>query len=328
MKFLVTGATGFIGSHIVDLLLADGYEVKCIARKTSNLRWLKDKPVELIEASINDSKSLIPAVEGVDVVIHSAGLTAAKNYNEYLAGNRDGVKNLLNSITKVNPDLKRFVFLSSLTAAGPSKSLENPVTEDDECRPITSYGKSKREAELVLLAHHANLPYTIIRPPAVYGPRDTATFDIFKTIQKGFGPLIGFNPKFASIIHSSDLAKWTINAALNPIAENKTYFISSEKFYSWDLINSAVQNGLRKEKVLKIKIPHSLVMGLGWISEQFGRFSSKPPVFNYEKGIDFIQNYWTCSVEKAKNELGFKQEVSLEDGMRETAEWYIQNKWL
>jgi dihydroflavonol-4-reductase len=328
MKFLVTGATGFIGSHIVDLLLADGYDVKCIVRKTSNLRWLKDKPAELIEASLNDIGSLKRAVEGVDVVIHSAGLTAAKNYNEYLEGNRDGVKNLINAINKVNPELKRFVFMSSQTAAGPSKSYEKPVTEEDECHPITSYGKSKREAELVVLSHHANIPFTIIRPPAVYGPRDTATFDIFKTINKGFGPLIGFNPKFASIIHSGDLAKWTINAALNPVAKDKIYFISSETFYSWTQINRAVQNGLGKEKVLKIKIPHAVVMGLGWISEQFGRFSSKPPVFNYEKGIDFIQNYWTCSVEKAQKELGFKQEISLEDGMRQTAEWYLQNKWL
>lgn len=328
MKFLVTGATGFIGSHVADELSRRGFEVRCIIRKTSNLRWLEGKNFELTEASLDNPESLKKAMIGIDAVIHSAGLTAAKNYEEFLHGNRDGTGNLLHAAAEAAPGLRRFLYVSSQTAVGPSKSLDEPVTEESPCRPITSYGRSKLEAEREVLKMKDIFPVTVVRPPAVYGPRDTASFDIFKTIYKRFAPLIGLQPKYVSIIHSDDLARGIVDAATSDKSIGETYFISSEKFYNWNEINNYIIKAFNGRKALKIKIPHALVLSIAGISGFFGRFSNKPPVFNYEKGIDFIQEYWTCSVEKAKNDLGFNQKVSLEDGMAETAKWYLENGWL
>lgn len=328
VKALVTGATGFIGSHVADKLLAKGIEVRCIARKTSNLRWLKDKPIEIIEASLTDPQSLLKAVEDVDYIYHIGGLTAAKDYDEFLKGNRDATKYLIEAASIHAPNLKRFLFVSSQTAVGPSPSFDKPIDENTVRNPITSYGKSKKEAEDEVMKFKGKIPFTIVRAPAVYGPRDTAIYDIFKAAKSGVGVLIGFKPKYVSLIHSDDLSRGIIQAAESENSIDQTYFISSEEFYTWNRVMPVIQKALGKSFMLKLKLPHFLILSLAGLSEFFGKFSSKPPVFNYEKGIDFIQNYWTCSTEKAKKDFGYKQEMTLEEGMQDTVNWYKQNGWL
>ncbi len=327
-KALVTGATGFIGSHIADLLFERGYEVRCIIRKSSNLRWLAGKPYELIEASLNEPASLEKAAEGVDFIFHSAGLTAAKNYDEFLRGNRDGTRNLLEAASKASPDLQRFLFVSSQTAAGPSESLEHPIDEEAPCRPITSYGKSKKAAEDEVEKFSDSFPVTIVRPSAVYGPRDTAIFDVFKAVNAGLGTLIGFKPKYVNLVHSEDLARGIVDAAESGNTIGKTYFVSSNEFYNWHQLMDVMKDAFGKKKLLKIKLPHSLVLGLAALSGLLGKLSSKPPVFNYEKGIDFIQEYWTCSTGRAKADFGYQQKMSIESGMKNTVGWYRDNNWL
>lgn len=328
MKVLVTGATGFIGSHVADKLLEKGYEVRCIARKSSNLRWLENKNIEIVSASLDDKATLEKAVEGVDYIYHIAGLTFARDYDEFLKGNRDATKNLLEVAHKVVPYLKRFLFVSSQTVAGPSKSLQVPKDETMECTPITSYGKSKKAAEDEVLKYKDKLPFTVVRAPAVYGPRDTAIFDIFKTVKAGIGTMVGFNDKYISLIHSDDLSRGIIQAAESENAIDQIYFISSEEFYNWKQLIDTIAQTMNKKFVLKIRLPHFVVLTVAAISEFFGKFSAKPPVFNYEKGIDFIQDYWICSTSKAVLEIGYKQMMSLEDGMKNTIDWYKNNKWL
>ncbi len=328
MKFLVTGATGFIGSHVVDKLIERGYDARATIRKTSNLRWLQDKPVELVEASLSDSESLKKAVEGIDYIIHIAGLTAAKNLEGYMRGNRDGTRNLVEAAVNYAPNLKKFVFVSSQTAVGPSKSLNEPIDENTPCSPITSYGKSKRAAEEEVLKVKDKMPVTVLRPPAVFGPRDTATFDVFKMVNMGLAVLIGFKSKYLSLIHSEDLSRGIVEATESDKTNGDIYFISSEEFYSWDQFHHSIKEGLERERVFTMKIPNTVVLSVAGLSGFFGKFSSKPPVFNYEKGLDFIQDYWICSVEKAKRDFGYEQKISLEDGLRQTAQWYKDNGWL
>lgn len=328
MRILVTGATGFIGSHLVDQLLEEENEVIASIRKSSNLRWLKDKPVKLIEANFNNPSDLEKLVEGVDYIYHIAGLVAAKNYSEFLKGNKSATENLIKACIKVNPNIDRFILLSSQTVSGPSNSLENPQTEDDTPKPLTSYGKSKLEGEKVAISYMDKLPITIVRPPAVFGPRDTAIKDIFAIVKKGIAPLIGWQDKYVSLIYIKDLVRGIILAGESKIAESQIYFITSSRFYTWNEIMSAMKIAFDKKYLLKIKIPHSVVLTLAALSEFFGRFSSKPPVFNYEKGIDFIQKYWICSPQKAEKDLGFTSEIPLEDSIAETAEWYLKNKWI
>ncbi len=328
MKVLVTGATGFIGSHVADKLLAKGYDVRCIARKTSNLRWLDGKNFEIVEASLDNPESLIKAVEGVDYVYHVAGLTFARNYEEFLKGNRDATANLISVVEKHAPNIKRFLFVSSQTVVGPAKSLYEPVDETTPRNPITSYGRSKKEAEDVVLSYKDKIPFTIVRAPAVYGPRDTAIYDIFRTVKMGLGTMVGFRDKYISLIHSEDLSRGIIEAAESEKTKDEIYFVSSEEFYTWKQLINIIAEKMNKKFVLKIRLPHFIVLTVAAISEFLGKFSDKPPVFNYEKGIDFIQDYWICSTEKAKRDFGYRQMMSIEDGMQNTIEWYKQNKWL
>lgn len=310
------------------MLLERGFAVRCIARKTSNLRWLEGKNIEIVNAELSDEDSLSKAVKNVDYVFHSAGLVAAKNYDEFLKANRDGTIKLIEAALKHAPKIKRFLFVSSQTASGPSVSLEEPKTEDMLCLPITSYGKSKKAAEDAVYSYKGKIPFTIVRPPAVYGPRDTATLSIFQTVKAGLGTMIGLKPKYISLVHSSDLTRGIVDAALAENTNNETYFVASEEIYNWDRLLEAMKIALGKSFIFKVKIPHSVVLSLGAISGLLGKLSNKPPVFDFEKGRDFIQNFWTCSPRKAMLDFGYRQETSLERGMIETVKWYKEHKWL
>jgi len=328
MKCLVTGATGFIGSHIVDVLLDRGFEVRCLVRSNSDLTWLKGKNVELFEASYTDMEKLKLAVKDIDIIYHVAGIIAAKNYDGYLQGNKLPTINLLNAVLESNTKLKRFLYVSSQTASGPSESREKPKTEDMPMTPITSYGKSKKETELEVYEYFNKIPITIVRPPAVYGPRDKAIFAVFQSVKLGIGTLMGFNDKYVSLVHSSDLSRGIVDASLSENTISKIYFISSKEFYTWKQIINIIKKTIDKKLLLTINLPHSIILTLGTISEYFGKLSGSVPVFNYEKGIDFIQDYWTCSIEKAAKDFGYEQKMSIEDGIAETIQWYKQNKWM
>jgi dihydroflavonol-4-reductase len=327
MNVVVTGGTGFVGSHVVDELLRRNHNVICIARSTSNLRWLNHKPITIVDGSLTNQHSLNTAFEQADAVIHVAGLTAARNEEEFMQGNKVGTENVLRSaLTRAN-SLKRFVHVSSLAAVGPAQSKNTPITEETPYHPITAYGRSKKAAEDVVLRAKDKLPITIVRPPAVYGERDEAILSFFQTVNKRIAPLIGFSEKWISLVHVTDLANGIVSAMESPNTIGKSYFVSSDEFYTWKQISELTATILGK-KALTINLPHSLVMTIAGISGFFGRFSSKPPVLNYEKGLDIIQDFWICSTESAKKDFGYKQRVSLADGIKRTTDWYKQEGWL
>lgn len=291
------------------------------------MRWLDGKQVQRVDGSLFDLHSLKTAVEGVDVIIHVAGLTAAKNEAEFLRGNRDATQNLMDAVRTYRPGLQRFVHISSLAVSGPSPDLEHPITEDSPYRPLTAYGRTKQLAENIV-KDSAEIPWTIIRPPAVYGPRDSAIFTFFQTVDKGLATFIGFDEKKLSLVHVRDLARGIVDAAFAPQANGQTYFISSDEFYTWREIAELTGAILGKRRLLRIKLPHMLVLGIAGVSGFVGRVIGKPSVLDYEKGIDIIQRYWTCSTAKARRELGYRQEMSLKEGLRDTIEWYREHKWL
>lgn len=328
LKVLITGATGFVGSHVVDVLLERGHDVFYIARSTSNMRWLEGKKVTRVDGSLFDVNSLKDAVTGMDALIHVAGLTAAKNEAEFRKGNLDATQNLIDAIRAYNPGLTSFVHTSSLTVCGPAASLEHPITEDKtDLRPLTAYARTKRLAEDAVRSAE-DIPWTIVRPPAVYGPRDSAILSFFQAVHKGLATLIGFGDSRVSLVHARDLARGIVMAMENPVAIHQTYFITSDEFYSWPQIVDVTKTAMGKSFVLPLRLPHTLVLGIAGTVGFFGKLSGKPPVLDYEKGLDLIQPYWICSSEKARRDLGYRQEVSLEDGIRETVQWYKEHKWL
>ncbi len=326
MTALVTGATGFIGSHLVELLLQKGYSVRCLIRKSSDTKWLNGKQVEYVYGDLFNEEALRDAVRGVEYVFHSAGVTKAKTQEEYYNGNATGTKNILAATATHNHTLKRFVHISSQAAVGPSPT-QTPITEDEPSHPLTTYGKSKWQAEEECLKMMKTLPITICRPPAVFGPRDKDVFEFFNTMSKGLQPMVGFNEKLVSLVHVSDLVRGFVMAAESSNAVGQTYFIASNGVYGWKEIGEVTRKVLNKS-ALRIRLPEFAVYIIATFAEFFALFSSKPALINFEKARDMVQDYWTCDSSKAKRDFGYQQEISLEDGIRGTVEWYKTNGWL
>lgn len=323
MQIFITGATGFIGSHLAEALHAKGYRLRCLVRKTSNLIWIKHLPVEYVYGDALDTELLKQAVKGVDYVYHVAGITKARTKEEYFRGNHLSTRCLLDATLETNPNLQRFVLISSQTAVGPGLG----VNEETPYHPITTYGISKMEAEKECLKEKGRLPITIVRPPAVYGPRDKDVFEFFNTMNKGLQPMIGFKETYVSLIHVDDLVKGILLAAESPKSVNQTYFISSEKYYNWKEVGEITSRILQK-KVVRLKIPVPIAWIVGAFAELYSLISRKPALLNFEKIRDIVQDAWTCDTSKAKRELGYAESIGIEAGIKDTVHWYREHQWL
>jgi dihydroflavonol-4-reductase len=328
VKALVTGGTGFIGSHLVDELLTRNYSVVCTYRKTSDLRWLLNKKVELIETDLSDIDSIKNAIDGVDIIFHVAGSVRALDYQGFLQGNLAPTKNIIDAVLTSKIELKRFVYVSSQTVAGPAPSPDAPLDENTICNPITDYAKSKKAAEDFVIQNKDELPITIIRPPGVFGPRDTAIFSLFKIISLRVAPHFGFTEKYVSLINGMDLSRGIAMSAVSEKTIGEIYYLAYDEYFSYSELFSYVRKALGQRKTLDIKLPESLVLTVGYITEFFGRITKSPPVFNYDKAKDFIQEYWICKSDKAKRDFGFEAKIGMEEAIKKTVNWYIKQGWI
>ncbi len=323
---LVTGGSGFVGSHLVDFLLEKGFNVRCIVRKTSSLKWLENKPIELFDCGLTDLAGIRKAFDGVNYIFHVAGVVKSKTSEGYFEGNVNTTKNLLEVALEFKDKIKKFIIVSSQTVSGPSHN-GIPVSEEDECSPITTYGRSKLAQESLAKKYMKDIPITICRAPAIYGERDTEILIFFKTFNSGLMTTIGFNKKLISLIHVRDLVEGLFLAAISIKSTGQIYFISSEKFYSWEEIGEATSIVLNK-KPFKIKVPHSAVYLIAAIAQFFSMFSNKPATLNIEKAKDITRQFWICSTEKAVKDLGYHQKISEVEGIKRTCEWYKEMGWI
>jgi len=273
-----------------------------------------------------DKDGLRKALKDVNYIYHVAGVVKSKTKEGYFKGNVETTRNLLDIALENASTIKRFLVVSSQTVSGPSAE-GNPVNEETECNPITTYGQSKLAEEKLVLSYKDKLPITICRAPAVYGERDTEIFIYFQTFSKGLTTTIGFDKKELSLIHAIDLAEGFYLAAMSEKAKGGIYFISSEKFYTWQEINSITSKVLNKKPII-IKVPHFLVYTIASFAQFFAMFSKKSATLNIEKAKDITQQYWTCNTSKAIKDLGYKQNILLEDGIRRTCDWYKEMKWI
>ncbi len=326
MKAVVTGASGFIGSHLVDRLLAGGHGVRVLVRTTSRLEWLEDQRLERVIGDLYDEGALRRAVTGVDYVYHLAGITRAKKPDEYFRANQLGTRNLLEAVRDVAPPLRRFVHVSSQTAVGPSPTIA-PINETARPQPLTNYGRSKWAAEQECHQFRNLFPVTIVRPPAVFGPRDRDIFEFFKTVSRGLLPVAGLTDKYISLIHSADLVRGIIMAAESQKSIGETYFISSDRPYSWKEVGDIASRTIGR-KVLRVRIPEPFIYAIAGVAEALALFSTSPALVNIEKARDMVQEYWTCDSSRASRDFGYRQELSLEEGIRDTVAWYRAHGWL
>ncbi|HWP44374.1 MAG TPA: NAD-dependent epimerase/dehydratase family protein [Blastocatellia bacterium] len=325
-KVLVTGGTGFVGSHLVDRLVERGRAVRCLVRRTSNLRYLKHPQVEITYGGLDSSTDWDSALADVDTIYHVAGLTFARRREDYFAVNHRGTEAILAAAIKHRAQVKRFVLISSLAAIGPGRDGK-PVDEDTPAYPITPYGQSKLMGEEALRTAGDLLAWTIVRPPAVYGPRDYALFELFKSIARGIAPTIGRHDKLVSLVHARDLADGIILAGESSASAGRTYFISSEEAYSLKAVIELL-SAVFSRKVRTLAIPQAVAYGAAVVAEAAAAFAKKPPVINRDKVKDLAQACWACSIERARRELGYGPRVPLEEGLRETVDWYRREGWL
>lgn len=316
MRALVTGATGFVGSHLVEELLARGARVRCTARTTSNLRWFEGKPIEVVTADLREREALDEALEGIDIVFHVAGLLRANTLEEFRRGNWLSTRNLLDAAGR-----RRFIFISSLAACGPS-SDGRPLREDDPCRPVSRYGRSKWEAEREVLRRLPQTPVTVIRPPVVYGPRDRGLRDFYWALSWGIRPRIG-GLKVTSILYVRDLVRGILEAA-GEAGIGHVFFMADPRPRSYEELTDVVLRTL-KRRALTIRIPDRVVRMLAGATEPVTRLLRNGGLFTRDKAVEMTQTYWVCSPEKAQRVLGWQARSGFEESFRETLNWYHQH---
>jgi dihydroflavonol-4-reductase len=322
---LVTGATGFLGSWVVERLLTQGARVRCLMRSTSKLEFLDAKEIELARGDVTDFTSVRAASGGADFVFHLAGRIKAPRESDYYQVNYLGTINVLEACLQAAPGVERVVVVSSQSAAGPSEPGQ-PLNESTSCRPISPYGRSKRQAELAAESYHARLPVTIVRPPSVYGPRDRETLQVIRLISLGLRPILSKRGAI-SLVHASDLADGILLAATQAAAIGKTYFLAGDESPSpselVQLIARATERG-----GISIPVPPNLLRLAGRAAELVRDLTGFPMTFDRWKAEEIIHGYWACTSARAKADFGYSPRVPLATGLRDTVEWYRQAGWL
>lgn len=326
MRILVTGANGFIGSHLCEYLLKKEFTVRCLVRETSNLEWIYRLPVEYVNGHLGEMDVLRRAVEDVDYVFHGAAITRAKTPELYHQINTKGAENVFQACYEVRSNIKRCVFVSSQAAAGPSPT-KNPIDESQPCQPITDYGKSKYEAEKIAHQFVPHFPLTIIRPPAVYGPRDKDVLFFFKLVKWGIMPKFQEAEQYISLSYVKDLVEGMYLAARSPNTIGETYFLAHEEIYSWLEVAKKIRLVMGKQNVLSVNIPKFLPDLIAKASSGIAKFTERAPLLNQQKINEIRQPYWTIQPQKAIQDFGFSPRP-LEEGLRDTVEWYQKQKWL
>lgn len=319
MKALVTGANGFIGSHLCELLAREGHSVRGLVRRTSDLAWLSGVPVELVCGDIREPETLAAAVAGMDWVFHTAAVLRPRRMGDFDRVNCAGTRALAQAAADAR--VKRFVLFSSAAAGGPAVSPERPMDERTTAAPVSLYGKAKLRAEQALLELRGRLGSVILRFPAVYGPRDRDVLKMLRSISRGFLPVLGGT---FSVVHVADAARAALLAAERPVESGAVYYITDGGCHDYAEM-ARVAERLLGRKPLRVRVPRWLLHTAGWASENLTRHGS---VFNRDKALELSQECWVCSSEKARAELGFEPAHDLERGMDETFRWYREVKWL
>jgi len=326
LKALVTGAAGFIGSHLVEALVQREVQVRCLVRPTSHLKWVKGLPVEIIYGDCQEKDSLGPGVTDVDLVFHLAGATRAIDAKTYSQVNALGTENLVQACLEHNPRLQKFIYLSSLAAAGPGRN-GGRKKESDHCEPVSPYGRSKRQGEELALALAHELPLLILRPSIVYGPRDKTFFTLFQCLAKRIKPCLSGGVRHLSLCSVQDLVGAMLLAAETPTKNGEIFFLTDGQDYRMEEINDILAQAM-EVTAFRLRLPPPLLCGIAAVAECLSKISGKPAFISRGKAKEIIQPNWLCDITKARTILGFEPQISLALGAKLTFDWYRKENWL
>jgi len=321
---LVTGAAGFVGSHLVDALLARGVPVRALVRPETDRRWLVSSQVEFVLGDIGDPSgedALVRAAEGCDLVYHVAGITQARTKGAFTRVNAEGAGRMARAAARAS--VSRFVLVSSLAAGGPARA-GRPRTEGDQDAPVGGYGQSKREGEV--RAAEAFGPVVTMRPPVVFGPRDAALAILFRMADRGFLPLPGGLTQRLSLVYAKDLAQALVLAGERAPAGARYYVASGPPLTSGELAD-AIGRALGR-KPLRFGVPSVMLRAAVGCAEAWAKATGRPVRLTRERLADWTEPDWTVDDTRARTELGYAPSQSIEAGIAETAAWYRSAGWI
>jgi nucleoside-diphosphate-sugar epimerase len=325
MKIAVTGATGFVGSHVVERLAAAGHEVTVLSRSPARLAWIRHLPVRVVQGDLDRPDSLRDLISGQEVVVHAAGITLARSRDEFLRVNVGNSVRLLEIALAASSGLRRFVYISSQAAMGPSPpgaSLE----EDAPRRPISTYGESKSLAEDALARFADRVPITFVRPPWVYGPRDRDTLSYFRLAERHLRVVTSPRNRY-SIVHAKDLAEGIRLAAESMLPGARAYFFTDGGGRTVEQIARIVADATGRRTV-RVPMPVAAAAVVVAANELVGAISHRPPLLGWRKLGEMRNPCWVVSDRRAREELGYRPTIRTEQGMVETAAWYRAEGWL
>ena len=324
MRVLVTGGHGFIGTHLVRRLLAAGAEVRCLYRREGRPASLAGLPVEIVAGDLRTARGLAAAVRGVDEIYHLAGLTSSLTRQAMEETNAGGTLRLLRAAAAAGV-AGRFVHCSSLSTVGPAPR-GRAHDESAACRPLTWYGESKRAAEEAVVSMALEVPVTILRPPAVYGPRDTAFLTLFQAAARGLAVLPGDPAKRYSLIHAEDLAAAFVAAARAEATRGGIYFASHPQIVTLGELVAAAEEAVGR-RVRRVRLPESLMRLVGSAVDLASQWTGRSSVLGGQRMKEVASGDWTCSPAALERATGWRAARALAEGFRETGAWYRTEGW-
>ena len=328
-SILITGASGFIGSFIVEEALRRDFEVWAAVRKSSSHQFLTDERIHFIELNLSSEEALRQQLAGhhFDYVVHAAGVTKCLDKQDFFRINTEGTKHLVRALLALQMPLRRFVYISSLSIMGAIREQQpyEEIRESDTPRPNTAYGESKLQAEQWLDTQP--IPYIILRPTGVYGPRERDYFMMAKSIQAHTDFAVGFQQQDITFVYVTDVVQ-AVFLALEKGQTGRRYFLSDGEVYQSAAFSNYIRRELGTPWWIRITAPIWLLRVITFVGEYVGRLTGKVTALNNDKYYIMRQRNWRCDITPACQELGYKPQVKLEEGVRRSIKWYRDNGWL
>jgi len=331
MRILITGASGFIGSFIVEEALRRGFETWAAVRRSSSREYLHDERINFIELNLSSKQQLVEQLQGkeFDYVVHAAGVTKCIDKRDFRLINTEGTKNLVDALIETGMPLRRLVFVSSLSVFGAIHEQQpyEEIRESDTPQPNTAYGRSKLEAEHYLESLGSRVPYIILRPTGVYGPREKDYFMMVKSIKQHSDFAVGFKRQDITFVYVKDLVE-AIFLSLDKGDNGRKYFLSDGQVYQSATFSNLIHEALGRPWWIRITAPIWVLRIITFIGEYAGRLTGKVTALNNDKYNILRQRNWRCDIQPAIRELGYHPKWQLDEGVKETIQWYKDNKWL
>jgi nucleoside-diphosphate-sugar epimerase len=325
VRVLITGASGFLGSHIADRLAPEDVTLRLMLRPSSSLRFLRDVEgkYERADGDLRDAASLAAALAGVDCVIACGGLTWARSEAQFRAVNVDGTRRLVEA--SVAAGVKRFVYISSLAAQGPSP--DGKPVPPHQTAPVSVYGRSKRDGEIPVLAAKDAMSVTILRPPIVYGPRDDGLLPAYRAIRLlRVAPLYGDGMRLLSFVHAVDCADAATSLALGNTPTGSIYPVSDGALHTWRDVAQAYAGALGR-KALLLSVPPWLYHAAGNVAGRITSLTGIELPIDSQRVIEMAQRYWVCDHEAITRDIGWQPRYEFFEGIAQTVAWYKANGW-